>query len=220
MARRRHRSIKPVQPRQKRLPAPPPASPATIAWRARHPARAVTEAELGKEQALIAEKWSYKNQGTPPTHEHAERTKQGALARLYQGETINIDQLQWGDEIATIAESIASDVTVRTASLETRIDQERWHHSQLVESIGRVRREQAYNRWRDMLPIPKRLVLDMIIGDAIGYTVAARRYKVHNRKAKKLLIAALDRWPECLAWAGKLITPEDVLRKHAEIQKG
>jgi hypothetical protein len=51
----------------------------------------------------------------------------------------------------------------------------------------------AYGFWRDGLPAPKRMVLDMIVGDPIGYTVASRRYSVGNRKAKGRLIDALNR---------------------------
>jgi hypothetical protein len=63
-----------------------------------------------------------------------------------------------------------------------------------------------------MLPMPKRLVLDMLVGEPIGYSVAARRYGVDKRKAKKYLIRAIDRWSECMDWAEKQVDREELDR--------
>lgn len=142
-------------------------------------------------------KWAGK-QGTPETLEHAQRTHQGALAQLHANSTIDNDQLEWSAEIANVHRSIESDVRVSVASLEARVDQSRNNGSMAGESIRRIRLHLAYGYWRDLLPQPKQLVLDMIVGDAIGYSVAAARHHVHHRKAKRELIAAINRWPECV----------------------
>lgn len=187
------------------------------AWRDRHPEIAQREIALAKQHAKAVENWSHKNDGTPETHQNASKTRQGALARLYESGAITIDQLAWASEIAMTAEAIERDVAVRTASLETRIDLEGRPHVALVEGVMRVRREQAYGRWRKMLPTPKRMVLDMIVGEPIGFTVAARRYGVHQRKARRLLISAIDRWPDCMDWACKMVSREDVVMAHARL---
>jgi hypothetical protein len=70
----------------------------------------------------------------------------------------------------------------------------------------------AYTHWRQMLTAPKRLVLDMLLGDPIGYTVAARRHRVHWKRARRELIAAIDRWPNCADWAYRTVTDEDLER--------
>ena len=59
----------------------------------------------------------------------------------------------------------------------------------------------AYTRWREMLLAPKRQVLDMLVSDPIGYTVAARRHRVHWKSARRELIRAIDRWQKWTDWA-------------------
>jgi hypothetical protein len=163
--------------------------------------------EPGIEEAVaVRERWSHK-QGTPETHEHASRTHQGALAQLHANGTIDNEQLEWAAEIANVHRSIESDVTIGNASLEARVDCS-GRGGTVQESIRRVRLHVAYGYWREQLPMPKRLVLDMIVGDAVGYTVAAARYRVHNRKAKRLLLEAIDRWPACVTRAYRSVSEE------------
>lgn len=193
-------------------PRPAPAIPSKPAgmskaeWKIERKRLLAAGAELepGIEEAFqLRERWSHKTVGTPETWESAERTHQGALAQLYKNGTIDNEQLEWAAEIANVHRSIESDVAVRVASLEARVDNSgRGGH--VEEGIRRVRMHLAYTYWREQLPAPKRLVLDMIVGDAIGFTVAAKRYRVHNRKAKRLLIEAINRWPECLRRAKAL----------------
>lgn len=159
-----------------------------------------------REAVALREAWSHK-QGTPETHErHAEAERRpGSLARLHLSKVIDDDQLAWSQEIAATAATLGADVNVGIGRYEPRIDEGRHRVDDIAESVGRVRREMAYARWRRMLPMPKRLVLSMIIGDAISFTVAASRHGVHHRRAKRLLIDAIDRWPECLDWAYKRV---------------
>ncbi len=167
----------------------------------------VTKARLRTaaiEAQSLAAKWSHK-QGTPETLEHAASTHQGAIAQLHANGTLDKEQVEWVAQIANVHRSIEADVTVAIASLEARVDQSRSSAGLAGESIHRVRMHRAYTFWREMLPAPKALVLDMIVGDAIGYTVAARRYGVHNRKAKRLLIEAIDRWPDCVSQAYRAV---------------
>lgn len=157
--------------------------------------------EPGIEEAvLLREAWSHKAYGTPETWECSTRTHDGALIQLHRNGTIDKDQLEWAAQIANVYRSLEADVAIKVASLEARVDQSR-SGCAAAESVLRVRLHLAYGYWRDMLPAPKALVLDMVVGDAIGYSVAATRYRVHKRKAKRLLLEALDRWPLCVAHA-------------------
>lgn len=161
----------------------------------------------------LAAKWSHK-QGTPETLEHASRTHQGALAQLHLNGTIDAEQLEWAAQIANVHRSIESDVAVVIASLEARVDQSR-STNLAGESIRRVRLHHAYTIWRDELPQPKGLVLDMLVGEPVGYTVAAKRYRVHNRTARQRLLHAIDRWPECVSLAYRIVTEQEVERLNA-----
>ena len=182
-------------------PAPLPSMPSkpkgmpTRVWR-KELAR-LTAAALS-EQSLAA-KWSHK-QGTPETLERASNTHDGALVQLHANGTIDADQLEWAAQIANVYRSIEADVAVKVASFEARIDQST-RGGAVGERIHRVRMHHAYGIWRSMLPAPKSLVLDMIVGDAIGYSVAASRHRVHKRKAKRLLLEAIGRWPMSVAAA-------------------
>lgn len=179
------------------------------AYAARHPSMAKEQRNLRKAQAVMVETWKHKHEGTPETHDKAANTHQGALAQLHANGTIDNDQLEWAAEIANVYRSIESDVTVAVASLEARVDQSR-RPLGAAEGIRRVRLHHAYTLWRNALPAPKSLALDMIVGDQIGYTVAARRYGVHNRKAKRLLIAAIDAWPAFVDIAHRSVSADDV----------
>ena len=179
----------------------------------RKPRRVERPAQLspGIDEAVqLREDWSHKANGTPETWHRAMNTHDGALAQLHRNGTIDNEQLEAAAEIANVYRSIEADVAVTVASLEARVDQSRSNSAMVGESVRRVRMHLAYGYWRDALPPPKQLVLDMIVGDAVGYTIAAKRYGIHNRRAKRLLIAALDHWPACVDRACKLYSAEDI----------
>lgn len=173
--------------------------------------------EPGIEEAVqVAERWSHKAKATPQTLEAANCTHQGALAQLHANGTIDAEQLEWAAEISNVHRSIESDVAISVASLEARVDGGGRGRSRVVESIKRVRLHLAYGLWRDDLPAPKGMVLDMIVGDTIGYTVAAKRYRVHNRKAKRLLIQSIDRWPMCVDQVYRRYSDDDIKKAREE----
>jgi hypothetical protein len=182
-----------------------------------HPQIAAAERRLRKERATALASWKHKNEGTPETHERASRRNQGALASLYKKGAIDAEQLASAEEIARIAERIGADVAVRTASLETRVDLGPRHYDSLHdERIQQVRREMAYTEWRQQLPQPAP-VLDMLVGEPIGFTIVAERYRMHHRKAKRLLIHALDLWPVVLGAVCKSIDERDLQLAHARL---
>lgn len=196
-------------------PAPVVAKPAGMSrqeWKSERK-RLIAEGarlEPGIEEALkLRESWAHKQHGTPETWDNAERTHSDALIQLERNGTIDKEQAEWAAEIANVYRSLEADVAIRVASLEARVDQSR-RGDLAAESVRRVRLHLAYGYWRDRLPSPKQMVLDMLVGDPIGYTVAARRYAVHNRKAKRLLIEAIDRWPGCVDRAHKLWSRDEI----------
>jgi hypothetical protein len=182
-----------------------------------HPKAAAAERRLRKQRVATLADWKHKNEGTPETHEHASRRNQGSLASLYKSGSIDAEQLASAGEIALVAERIGADVAVRTASLETRVDLGPRHYDALHdERIGQVRREAAYSRWRAQLPQPAP-VLEMLVGEPVGFTIVAKRYRMHNRKAKQLLISALDLWPVILGAVYKEIDGQALAMAHARI---
>jgi hypothetical protein len=185
-------------------------------WRARHPQIAAQERALRKGRAEILANWKHKNEGTAETHEQASRRNQGALASLYKNGSIDAEQLASAVEIAIVAERIGADVAVRTASLETRVDVTRLGDGSFFERLSQVRREMAYTRWRARLAQPAP-VLEMLVGEPVGFTIVAARHGMHNRKAKRLLIAALDLWPQVLGDVCKEIDEKDLAAAHRRL---
>lgn len=173
--------------------------------------RAPKKLEPGIEEAVaLRERFDHKVNATPETLAHAERAHLDSLIQMERNGTIDREQLEWAAEIANVHRSIESDVTIGNASLEARVDCSGSGKDMAGEGVRRVRLHMAYGTWRALLPLPKQLVLDMIVGDRIGYTVAARRYAVWKGKAKRLLIEALDRWPECVDDAYRAVSDEDI----------
>lgn len=160
-------------------------------WAKRHPQLAREERTLRKANIAVREKFGHKVNGTPETHAKASRTRQGALARLYEGGVIDVHQLAAAVSIATVHARITSDVTVSTASFETRVDTSR-QGGRVLEKLGAVRAEATYSLWRQDIDDPA-VVLAMIVDD-IGVNEAARRFGMRKERAKSLLIAALNRW--------------------------
>lgn len=179
----------------------------------RHPERAREERRLRQQHARLAPDWRHKREGTPETHEKAARTVQGALARLYMKGDIDADQLGCAAEIARVHAQIVRDVVPATVSLETRIDQSRHGDGAFFEALGRVRAEVAYTAWRAALP-KAGVVLAMIVED-LGVSVAARRFRMRNARARALLIDALDQWPEHMAHARRAVDAADLAAAQA-----
>ena len=172
----------------------------------------------GIEQAVaLREAWSHK-QGTPETHAHFHRTlhHRHALTRMEERGEITSDQKAWGEAIGMVAEEIESDVAARISRYRMPVDQERSGIDPAFEALQRVRLHIAYTIWREQLQQPKRLVLDMLVGEQMGYHAAARLHRVGWRRARRLLIEALDRWPDCLAYARRQVEAQDLDRGPSE----
>lgn len=171
-------------------------------------------------RARVLNRWDHKNEGTPETHEYASKTRQGALSRLYLAGHISGDQLGWACEIASVAEMIERDVDVRVQSYEMRVDCSGSGRDSLIEVIVRVRREVAYGWWRERLPSPKRAILDMLVGETASYSTTALRYGMGKERARKLLISAIDLWPEAMRYAEAEVDDATLAAAHAGLMGG
>ncbi|MET0181092.1 MAG: hypothetical protein ABW194_11525 [Novosphingobium sp.] len=181
-----------------------------------HPEKAREERDLRKRQAAVAREFGRKgdtHDGTPETRHRAKATRQGALARLYQSGALSADQLAWAGEIAAIAERIGGEAGVRTVSLETRVDGGGHGTGAFWETLGAVRREVAYTRWRGaaavLSPHGAGPLLALIVEDA-GVTIVAQRYAMGPKRLRKLLADAIDLWPGVCRDARQAIDRADV----------
>lgn len=186
-------------------------------WARRHPRIAAEEKQLRKERIARRSRWSRTEDGTAETHERAARRNEGRLVQLYRNEVIDAEQLAAAEEIALVHERIGAAVAVKTASLETRVDMTRSGDGSFFERLANVRREIAYTRWRHQAEGPIGAVLEMIVGDRLGFTVVAQRYGMHHRKARRLLIAALSLWPTILKDVCREVDHKALARAQARV---
>lgn len=184
-------------------------------WAARHPRKAAEEQRLRDRVDHARADYSHKANGTTATHAHAAEMRQGALARLYMSGAIDGEQLLAGSMIALAHERLVAGVCIKTASLETRIDKSN-HGGAFWESLGAVRLEAAYSAWRAELG-PHAVVTLAVVVDDLGITLAARRTRMHVRKAHRLLVLALDLWQAHFFDACRDIDPATLAAAHAAI---
>lgn len=140
----------------------------------------------------LREEYGHKK-GTPETYAHlaVELRREGSLARLARSGAIDAHQLAAAEEIRAGHAAVTAEVRVRTA---------RWERSGSggplsadEESLGSWIRQRAYTRWREAVAPHAAMLLAIIIDD-MALTHAARRWRVSDRRARRLLGDALDRW--------------------------
>jgi hypothetical protein len=168
--------------------------------------------ELRAEAARVDRWRKHEAHGTPETLLKAGRVQQGALARLFMNGHLSIDQLAWAQEIRVVAERIGRDVAIGSLSLETRVDNGRDLTARAFESLGRVRAEVAYGRWRAGLARSRHgaaPVLAMIVEDRACRAVA-RAFRMRDVAARRLLVDALDAWPGCYSDAADRVSADDL----------
>lgn len=132
-----------------------------------------------------------------------------AITLMHERGQITEEQLHAAQQIADVAERIERSVSTRAHSLDPRVDQSGSARDPGIESLSRVRMERTYSAWRDRLPMPKRLVLDMVLADR-AFTRIAQRFNVAPNRAKRLLVNALDNWIEIRAKVYREVDQEDV----------
>ena len=128
-----------------------------------------------------------------------QREVESALRGMRDKGQITEDQWAAAIELAEVGEVYRRAVSPGCASMEARVDRSRGlGGEELIERMGAVRMQMAYTRWRELLPMPRQLVLDMIHQDQHLFRIA-RGYNKGWPLARKWLIAALDRWPDIKA---------------------
>lgn len=136
---------------------------------------------------------------------------------LYERGTLSVEQYDASIEIARVAEEITLPVGLRCASLEARVDNSGSAKNLLIENLSRVQLEATYNRWRGHLPMPKRMIIDLVLGSS-SIVASSRRYHMRKTRVRNLLIDALDRWIDIRDKMRELIDERDV--EAAQIRAG
>lgn len=132
-----------------------------------------------------------------------------AALRLYERGALSAEQAAAAVEIRAIAERVMSAVSVKGASLEGRVDCQSGANDSGLETLRRVRAEQAYNEWRLKIPSPRGMVLEMIFEDS-HFAAIAKQHNSYWRKAIMDYKNALDLWGDCLRSARARIHQEDL----------
>ena len=145
--------------------------------------------------------------------------QQSALASMHERGAISQAQYDAAGQIARVAESIERAVSLRGSRLEPRVDCGGSARDMLTERLSQVRLEMTYNRWRDRLPMPRRMVIDMVIGDR-DLVGTARVHNVPWRQARGRLIAALDLWLELRDAVWREIDGDDAARAYRRLGEG
>jgi hypothetical protein len=215
--------MKPLSPRAKRvLRAAEAEANAQGLGADRRFTAIMLRAESRERRAGLLEKWT-PWEGTPETNERIavipSRRRQSAVFRMVALGKLSLDDAASATEIAQIVEMIESPVSVRSASLEARVDQSGSARDAVVESLNRIRAERAYTEWRESLPHPRRMIIDMIVKDA-GYVQLARAHKMNWRRARRALITALRAWPGFKMAAHRTIGEDDVHEAYNRLGEG
>lgn len=145
------------------------------------------------------------------------RKSRSALEYMRQRGSLTDEQYYSAQRIAQVAEMLQSSVSGSCASMEARVDCSGSARDALNESLYRVRAEAAYTEWRSKLPLPRRMVIDMVTQDA-GLAEIAAEHNMGWPKARKMLVAALDAWPEVFGRYVKGIDQEDLDAQHARLR--
>ncbi|WP_051272988.1 hypothetical protein [Sphingomonas phyllosphaerae] len=146
-----------------------------------------------EERVRLREDWSHK-QGTPETHAHAAAIAklEGSLGRLQRSGAIDAHQAAAAELIAAAHQQITADVAVRTAKLEPR-GSGGGANAASAERIAAVILERRYTEWRDRVG-PFAAMMLAIIVDGMTLGAAARRWRMSDRRARALLVDALNQW--------------------------
>lgn len=137
------------------------------------------------------------------------RRSASGLVRLHENGKITDEQFLAATNIVRVIEKIGSDVSVRGSALKARIDNSSGNRNDILEHIGRIRDEVAYSKWRRRIPMPKKMVLDMLLVDR-SLAATARVYKISWTKARSILVDALELWIQLRDDAEKLVDEDEV----------
>ena len=176
-----------------------------------------TRREIERER--LTKRWSHKNEGTPETHERASKVRQSPIHRMHALGKITNDQLLAAQEIAGVVEMIERGVSVKSASLEARVDCSNSARDGLIESLGRIRLEVTYRAWRQAIPMPRRMIIDILTSTA-SYVRIAAKHGLAWRTARRRLVTALDMWLDYRELVRDTIDERDVAARYARLGEG
>lgn len=141
-----------------------------------------------------------------------------ALQAMNRKGSLSDEQYQSALVIARVVERIERSAATSGAGMDERVDCMGSASDCLVEHLHEVRMERAYTEWRESLPTPRRMILDMITRDHRLKAIASR-YSMGWPKAQRLLRNALDDWPEYFARQMRRIDQDDLDMAHWRIEK-
>lgn len=147
-----------------------------------------------------------------------------SLVRMHQTGSLDNAQYEAALRIARVAERLERDVGVRGSAAEARVDCSSTARDALVEHLGQVRDEATYNRWRLRIPLPRRMILDMILLDrplAMTARVHGVRWESrgHTKGGRELFTDALDLWIDLRESVGRQIDERDLTVARARIER-
>ncbi len=138
---------------------------------------------------------------------------------LYNRGTITLEQFDAFLQISMAAETIQKGVSIRTGNLEPFVDSFGSAHDPLIESLRYVRLCVAYTRWRNNLPMPRKMIVEMIT-DRGPLFVKARKFRMSWPRARKLLIRSLDNWIDFMERVTEEIDERDVEAVYKRLGEG
>lgn len=202
-------------------------------WQWQSRIQAVRQMERDREVPLITPELERRGWYATETVMHVEtgtrvETKRrrglSSLVRMHQTGRLDNAQYEAALRIARVAERIESSVGVRCSNAEARVDCSSAGRNVLFERLSQVRDEAAYARWRRLIPLPRRMILDMILVDRPLSTTArihGKRWETRNgiKGACDLFIAALDLWIMLRERVGREIDERELLAIHARIAR-
>ena len=178
---------------------PKPTGMSKQEWRAAKAELRARGRELlpGIEEAVQLREQYGDRHATPETlaQFNAAHRPSGAIARLYASGTLDADQLNAANQIATAYRALTAGAPVRTASWETRINSGGGGGRADIEMLGRSLDDLAIEWWIGSIRGSAEAMIAVIVHD-VGLTIVADHYAMSMPRARRMLGAALTLWWE------------------------
>lgn len=140
------------------------------------------------------------------------RKSQSPWLRMVEAGQIAPEIFAAAQSIAYVHERITRAGGLKSGTLQARVDQCKSSGELIIERLSDVHDEMAYSAWRNGLPMPRRMFLDMVLSDR-PLSTTAKNYRMGWRRARKLLILQLEKYLEIREKIGRAIKPEDLQRQ-------
>lgn len=140
------------------------------------------------------------------------RKSQSPWLRMVEAGQIAPEIFAAAQSIAYVHERITRAGGLRSGTLQARVDQCKSSGELILERLSDVHDEMAYSAWRNGLPMPRAMFLEMVLSDR-PLSTTAKNYRMGWRRARKLLILQLEKYLEIREKIGRSIKPEDLQRQ-------